>query len=179
MFEYGYIHVDPVIGSFKSRLALDELHQANRMRARSGAEIIDKYPKWEGFREFIKDYPAARDPFLHEARVHIRSRDVNLISAHEAENASDAGRLFTFAFREHQILALYFGDLYAASSYRWSAEQEMQVKARIIDGLTRQSRVSQHLITTYTKKQALWFFGILVLVLLTAAHLAGRKVHST
>ena len=175
MFEYGHLYVDPMFGSFKSRLTPAEFRKANETRAQSGAKIIDRYPKWEGFRDFIKKYPAFKDPFLHEARVHIRSRDVNLNLARKAETGLEADRLFTFAYREHQILERYFGDLYTASHYPWTPEEERRIKAQIIDGLTRQSKVSQHLITTYSLREAVSFFLVLVLGLLTAAYIAGRK----
>ena len=174
MFEYGHLHVDPEVGSFKSRLTVEELRQANRQRADTGARIIDRYPGAEGFREFIKAYPASRDPFVHEARVHIRSRDANLDMAQNALFPGRARWRYTFAFREHQILKTYFGGLYAASRYPWHAGQEREIEANIVDGLTRRSLVSQHLVTAYTLNQAVWFFCLLVPALLVVAYGAGR-----
>ena len=69
----------------------------------------------------------------------------------------------------------FFADLYAASRYSWSVEQEAEVRDKVVPGLTRQSKVSQHLITTYTPWEAAGFFGLLVSALLLGAYAAGRS----
>ncbi len=174
MFEYGHLHVDPRLGSFKSRLSLSELQEANQTLAESSARIIDLHLTGTEIDDFIRAYPAIKYPFSHEAWVHFRSRDINLNLARGSKFREPARKRYTFAYREHQILKTYFGNLYNASIYSWSAEKEEEIKAEVIAGLTRQSKVSQHLITAYTLTQAMWFFCLLVLALLFAAHVAGQ-----
>lgn len=174
MIEYGYRYDDPEIGTFQSRLTPAELAQANQTRAQSGAEIIDQFKGRDAYLEFLKIHTGAKDAFLHEARAHIFSRDVNLVLAERAFDLEESRMRYTYAFRQHQILERYFGPLYAASSYRWPEEVLVQVEANVVDGLTRKSLVSLHLVTSFTRVQALWFFSFLVLGLLTAAFVASR-----
>lgn len=169
MFEYGHLHFDPSVGSFKSRLTVAELREASRTSSEANVLIIDRYTGPEGFREFVTAYPAARHPFMHEAWVHIQSRDANLSMARDAGSPETARRRYTYAFREHQILEDYYGGLYAASRYPWTDAQRREIEARIMDGLTRRSLVSQHLVTAYSQNQAIWFFCLLIPALFLAA----------
>jgi hypothetical protein len=82
--------------------------------------------------------------------------------ARSAGSPETARRRYTYAFREHQILEDYYGGLYTASRYPWTDAQRREIEARIMDGLTRRSLVSQHLVTSYSHRQAIWFFGLLI-----------------
>lgn len=175
MVEYGYRHYDPIAGSFKSRLTIDGLSARDRTGAQDVAGILDRFSERDRYGEFLDAYPAYKYPFLHEARVHIFSRDTNLGLAERATDPGDRGRRYTFALRENQILETYFRDTVRASSFHWSAEIRERVEAASIDGLTRQSLVSGHLITAYTARQAFIFLSLLTIGLAVAAWYVGRQ----
>lgn len=177
MFEYGHRYADPEIGVFRSRLSREELAETDASRAQSGARILDAYQGRERYGEFLKTYTALKDPFLHEVRVHLFSRDANLSLAERAADTDtdESRRRYTFAYRQHQILERYFGRIYAASSYPWPADLMAKVEDEVISGLTRESKVSAHLVTSYSKRQAAAFFGALVAGFLMAAWYFGRR----
>ena len=174
MVEYGHLHRDPAYGSFKSRLSAAELEAADQARGAGNARILDAYAGAEGFYAFLAEYPGHTHPALHEAMVHIRSRDVNLALARRATDPEEAGQRYTFAHLEHLILARYFPVLYAATRQGWTGEEAAEIAARAVPGLTRQSLVSRHLITVYGQRQAVWVLGLLA-VLLTAAGVLMRR----
>lgn len=175
MFEFAYRYEDPETGPFRSRLTLEELKVANQTRAQSGARILDQFQGREKYRDFLKIYTAAKDPFLHEARAHLFSRDANLELGETVVDVDVSRQAYTYAYREHQILQKYFGELYSASSSQWPVELKKKVEGNLISGLTRESLVGRGLLTTYTQRQALLFFSFLVIALLVSARHLGRR----
>ena len=114
------------------------------------------------------------DPFLHEARVHLFSRDVNLERARKAE-ADDKPRLFAAAYGENRILEAYFGELLRASSYAWPAELEAEVRASAHTDEAFESKSGRSLVTAYSQQQVFWVFLSLVVGLLLLGRYFGRR----
>jgi hypothetical protein len=175
MVEYGYRHGDAESGSFKSRLTVEELRAASRDRAEEGARILDRYGAREDYPEFLAIYSPLADPFLHEARVHLFRRDVNLARAFESDDARTQGRLFATAYWENRILEEYFGELLHASSYRWSEDLKTEVRDRADTSRAYDSWVSQHLIVAVSPAQLAIAFSGAVLALVALGVIAGRR----
>ncbi len=115
------------------------------------------------------------DPFLHEARVHLYSRNVNLERARDAGPGETQRLQFTSAYRENRILEGYFGELVRASSYAWPAGFEAEIRKNIQTDTIYESKVSQYLITAYSQQQVFWFFLGAVIALLSMGGYLGRR----
>ena len=175
MVEYGFLLGDAASGIFRSRLSVEDLRRSARDRALAGGQVLDQYRDRELFDEFLKTYTPMNDPFLHEAGVHLYNRDVYLQRARDATEDDLRRRQFTSAYGENRILEDYFGELLGASSARWSAALEAEVKGKIDNNQIFESWVSRHLITAYTRQQAFWFFLCAVVGLLSLSRFFGRQ----
>jgi len=175
MVEYGYLHGDARTGMFRSRMTAKELRRLARDRAGEGARILDRYRDREQYLEFLDIYTPVTDPFLHEARVHLFSRDVNLEWARSTEPGDRRSLQFTNAYWENRILEDYFGELLHASSYPWPAGLEAEIRKNIQTERTYDSLQSRYLITAYSQRQVFWFFLGAVLMLLLLGGYFGRR----
>ena len=102
MVEYGYLHHDPEIGTFKSRFSREQFMQLDRERGEEVAPILDRDISDEGYGVFLKVYSVLRDPYVHEAGVHLFRRNRYLERAiAEEENRSPHSAV---AQKENQIL---------------------------------------------------------------------------
>jgi VanZ family protein len=152
MLEYGYLYKDPEIGTFRSRFSPEELKQADGIRAREAAKIIDRYRDRGGYWAFLSLYTPATDPFLHEVRVHLWRRDYYYQNALKNENDQDINvKDITIAFRENQILEKYFSETLSHSSYKWTEEMSVWAQKKHIPDLKYDSPVSGNLITRFTE----------------------------
>ena len=173
MFQYGYLHGDAATGLFRSRLTVEELRRLARDRDEEGARILDRYRDREQYLEFLDIYTPVTDPFLHEARVHLFSRDVNLERARDAEE-DDRRPLFAIAYLENRILEDYFGELLRASSYAWPAGLKVEIRGNVQTDRTYESRSGRSLITAHSRQQVFWFFLSAVIGLLLLGGYFGR-----
>jgi VanZ family protein len=158
MLEYGYLHIDPDIGSLRSRFSLSELRQSDRKRAKEAAEILDRYQNRDEYKEFLKIYTPLSDPFVHEARVHLFRRDryFNMAKSYK-ENQEVYSTYLTIAFRENQIMEKFFRNTLHNSAYVWSAEKLALAKKYLMHDKEFESWVSKSLITRISKGQLVLF----------------------
>jgi hypothetical protein len=164
MMEYGYLYKDPEIGTFRSRLSPEQLKQADGIRAREAAKIIDRYRDREGYRAFLKLYTPVNDPFLHEVRVHLWRRDYYYQNALKNENDQDINvKDITIAFRENQILEKYYSQTLSHSSYKWTEEMSVWARNKHIPDLEYDSAVSKYLVTRFTE----FHLGCFIFTLIT------------
>ncbi len=175
MVEYGYLHGDAATALFRSRFTADELRRQARDRAEEGAAILGRYRDQAQYGEFLGIYTPVTDPFLHEAKVHLYSRDINLEWARSNAQADERRRLFTKAYRANRILEDYFGELVHASGYAWPAELEAEIREKVDSDWVYNSKVSQDLITTFSRRQVFWFFLGAVIGLLLLGSWFGRR----
>ncbi len=176
MTEYGYLHGDATTGLFRSRLDAGELRRLARDRAEEGGRILERYRNREQYLEFLGIYTPVTDPFLHEARVHLFRRDTYLDRARRAEEDGERREKLAVAYWENRILENYFGELLHASSYKWPAALEAEIKANVRTGQIYESRVSHRLITVYSWWQVFWFFlGAVVGLLFLGAYFGKRE----
>ena len=180
MFEYGYLYDDPEAGIFRSRLSPSELARTDRERGREVARILDAYPN-DLYDEFLNTYTPVNDPFTHEARVHIFSRDRRAEQAHDPsvsplDHATAAAR----AYRENRILERFFPETLRHSSYVLAPEEIAYLDAnrwpeerlRAKDG---HSWVSRHLVTDFTESQIMTALAVIVVGLLAIDRLVGAR----
>ena len=164
MTEYGYLYQDPDIGTFRSRLLPEELERDDRQRAARAAAILNIYKPESAYEDFLSIYTPVNDPFLHEARVHLFSRDKNLFRALELEdNSDDYSRKLTTAFRENQILEKYFTNTLGASDYIWPPGSLALAEKHLMHDEPFESWVSRHLITAVSEFHMLVFFASVIL----------------
>ncbi len=176
MVEYGYLHDAAPRVLFRSRLTIEALRRLARDRALEGARVLDLYRPPERFSDFLEAYTPMNDPFLHEAGVRLYSRDIYLQRARDATDDDWRHRQFTSAYWENRILESYFGGLLRASSARWPNALEVEITEKIDTEGEFESWVSRHLITAFTRQQALWFFVCAVVGLLLLARFFGSWV---
>lgn len=165
MVEYGYRYEDPDIGIFRSRLTPEDLQRADRHRAIEAAAILDRYSERSDYSAFLRRYTPVSDPFVHEARVHLFSRDVNFERAMEKKAQSEhfAGN-FSKAYRQNRILEKYFAHTLGASDHVWPVEKKTMARRYLREDEVFESFVSRHLITRISETQMITLFGVLILV---------------
>lgn len=153
-----------IIGTFRSRLSPDELRNADLERATEAAAILNIYRDRSGYKDFLSIYTPVNDPFLHEARVHLFSRDTNLSRAIEiGQNSDYYALLLTTAYRENQIMEKYFPNTLRSSDYVWHPGKLATAEKYLLQDKFFKSWVSRHLITSVTEAQVGLFFALLVL----------------
>ena len=175
MIEYGDLHGDDIKGRFRSLLAITELRRQDAGRAIEGGLILQQYRDRDKYGEFLAIYTPLKDPFLHEAQVHIYSRDINLERARNATDKTLQKWQFTSAHWENLILEDYFGQLLSAADNRWPDDLKTEIAGKIDNQRIFKSFVSRHLITAFTQAQVLWGFLFVVLGLLMLARHLGRN----
>lgn len=148
MAEYGHLYREPEIGVFRSRFDPAELDRLDRERGAEVGALLDRYPD-HLYGEFLGRHTPVTDPFAHEARVHLWSRDRNLDQA-LASSDPVAG---TAAWRENRILETSFGRTLAHSRGVWDEARRGAAAALHDPGLPFESRVAEHLITALSEGQ--------------------------
>ena len=176
MAEYGFRHDHPEIGSFYSRLTLEELAREDRERAEEVAAILDAYHDHLRYPDFLTDHPASREPFLNEARVHLFRRDRYTWEARQSVGEGEVDReLATIAWREHLVLGHFFPKTLGSSSYRLSRDTRTFLRRHALPEMTYKSAVGQHLITRLSEPQLLTLMVILLVGLVGVDRYLGRR----
>ena len=179
MFEYGYLYEDPEAGIFRSRLPPDALSRADRERGVEVGRILDAYPE-ERYKEFLNTYTPVSDPFAHEARVHLYSRDKRRQLMQEPELTSlDFATHAKHAYREHMILERFFPNTLAHSGADLAQEEVARLdEARWPEARLRakdaESWVSGHLVTRYSEGQVMLVLLLALLGCVAVDVAAGR-----
>ena len=173
MVEYGYYHTDPAIGGFRSRFTLDELEELDERRGAALAIAFDAYISDEKFGEFQEIYSVPRDPYIHEAGIHLfrRNRYLEVSMTQEVRRNLH----YNIALRENQILERYFPTGLSESSHVWSDATRAHVEAHTEKMPNYESRVSRDLITRVSEQQILSGFGTAAVVLLALGIYLRRK----
>jgi len=154
MLEYGYLHKDPEIGMFRSRFTLEQLRRIDSLRALEAAKIIDQFQNRDSYRKFLEKYTPISDPFLHEMRVHLFSRNINLqISRESGNDKKKYTKYITRAYRENQILEKYFSKTLKHSSFFWNDTLTSKIKKDISSQNVYESATAEDLITRINEAQ--------------------------
>jgi hypothetical protein len=175
ILEYGYLYHHRDTGFFRSRLTFEELRLNDRTRGKEAAEILDRYQDRKRYLEFLKIYTPVRDPFVHEARVHLFSRDVHFSEATKCkDDPENYAKHLTIAFRENRIMERHFSNTLQNSGYVWSADQRALARGHLVVDLPRQSGVSRYLVTRVREAHLVLFFASLLVVLAIPHWYLGR-----
>jgi len=175
MQEYGHLYRDPDIGLFRSRLSPVELRRADQERAVEAAGILDRFRNRSQYHEFLTLYTPVTDPFLHEARVHLFSRDYHLAES-KRRLADPARRALssTTAIRENQIMEKYFPRTLGLSTYVRSPDDLAQARRHLLADQVYESDVSSHLVTSLSEAQVDSGLALLLLALALVHRRLGR-----
>ena len=166
MAEYGYAHEVPVAGRFKSRYTSDRLRQLDRDRSEAVAAVLRNVTAGDDLRHVLRRHSVVTDPFTNEFVRHLRSRDYLLAVARKTKDPRKRGRRYAGASYENAILEQHFGLTLGAAGRVWPLETKEEAERSGNRALPYSSPVKWHVITRYTLGQAMWFFGVGVLVLI-------------
>ncbi len=176
MIEYGHRYDDPETGLFRSRLSAKELKQVDAANAKEAAAIIDKYSKREQYGAFLKLYTPITDPFLHELRVHLYSRNINIKIANENKvDLKTYTKYMTRAYYENNILEKYFTQTLKQSQSFWDRDYFKLLKQDIDLNIPYESKTSQHLITQISEIWLQCIFSVLIMGLIYFSVTLSRR----
>lgn len=176
MAEYGYLYVDPAIGTFRSRFSPTKLREIDANRGTEAARILDRFRGDETvYWDFLQKYTPVNDPFVHEARVHLFRRDRYLTKSEKFPHDKKTHRYYlTVAFRENAIMEKYFSSTLHYSAYNLRGEQVTFLKENQLSDLEYESPVGQALFTRIREWQLVGALGLAMLGLTVANHFYGR-----
>lgn len=168
MSEYGYLYLDPQIGTFKSRLPPEELARQDRERYEQVIATLNTTKQKEQYHRFIRQTPAHLDPITVESRVHLFRRDYY---AQQPDNPKYA----TIAWYENLIMENYFPHVMSNSDYSWSSDTRDRYKQTANLNGSYHSAVNRKLIAVVSQTTLSMVLGCLILLSLFTAHRIGRR----
>jgi hypothetical protein len=168
MNQFNLKHKDPEIGTFYSRLTINELLSIDRRSAKDYGQVLHEW-KDKNYAEYLRAHPGILVPMLYEIRVHIFRRDKRYERAIQAKDKKQKKQNFFIAFKENQILEKYFGHTMKESPYAWSEETTARVEAQIDKKNPYKSPVSASFFSPKSEKQ-MWIVIFIFLTLLFAAN---------
>ncbi len=174
MAEYGHRHTVPGLGSFRSRLTLEELQGQDESRAGEVADAIDAYRHRYG--EFLDTWPVSEDPFTYEARVHLHARDRNLAKAREQDwSGAAALEQLTVAWFENRLMEELFSNTLERSSYRWNPQPRRRFENAHDPDHPFRSAVGSHLITLASERTIRFTLLVVAAVMIVTDLRLGRR----
>ena len=173
MIDYGYRYHDPEIGVFQSRFSHEQLEKRDQERGVEVAQILDQYIGGEGYGAFQKMYSVPRDPYAHEAGVHLfrRNRYIERVLSEETKQ----GAFYHVALRENQILEKYFPTAIKNSSHNWTSEFRTNVNNHALKDQEYVSYVSWDLVTRFSEGQIVFAFTAAIAAFLFLGTYVGRR----
>ncbi|UCC38790.1 MAG: VanZ family protein [Candidatus Aminicenantes bacterium] len=154
MSEFGYKHKDPDIGVFYSRFSPKSIKKIDNLRGHLCAQILNKSVN-KNYQQFIREYSATTDPFMHELRVHIYRRDALFNKGKSTSNLNKKKNSYFIAYKENLILEKYFSKSIENSVYRWNKDTLREIEVLIDKSKHYESPVSANVFTTFSEK-AMW-----------------------
>lgn len=165
MSEYGYRHEIPDLGRFYSRFRLEDLARLDARRGEEAGQVLRHYTSENTYSNFLLRYTPATDPFVHEAMVHLFRRNVYAGVMWKYRDDPDLYRMHaTVAYRENQILEMFFPATLEAAGHRWPPERRDAMRSNVNVDRRYRSPVSKHLITKFSERE-IWHIiaGLLAL----------------
>jgi VanZ family protein len=157
MYEFTQRHADPEIGTFYSRLSIDDLEKEDSERSEHWGKILKEWRE-KDYGLFLREHHPLLHPFLYEMRIHIFRRDRKAAEAAKAKDEESRREGLFIAFKENQILEKYFGRTLEKSTYQWSPGNKAEIAASIDPAKPYRSPVSAG--PFQIKEKTLWL-GIL------------------
>lgn len=129
MSDYGYIHKDPEIGTFYSRLTLEQLKEIDLINGESYAKNLPQDINSKAARkELVETYKPYTHPFLYEFLLHLFRRNTSLDKLEDTNVPFEKIRRSNIAFRENLLVEKYFSNTLKHSMYAWSDEEVEELK---------------------------------------------------
>jgi len=169
MTEYGYLYEDEEIGVFKSRFSPEQLAEIDKKRGFEVAEIMHEKRWTQEYGDFLREYSPATDPYVHEIRVHVHSRDHYLqqrVTKRKEGDVKEFKRYTLVGYSEERILRKYF-PTFMKHYYlqKISPEWMNDMSKELPEDRSYRSRVSQSLVTSYNLRQVTaGYFVLMALV---------------
>ena len=174
MAEYGHLHAEPGLGTFASRLTLEELRYEDEGRAAEVAGLVDAYRHRYG--KFLDTWPVSDDPFTYEVRVHLFARDRNLAKAREQDfTGVVALEQLTVAWYENRLMEEFLGNTLEQSSYPWNPQLRERIDALQVTDTDFRSAAGSHLITIASERTLRLVLLMLVAAIIVADLRMGRQ----
>ncbi len=177
MLEYGSLLTLPDGTRFRSRFAAEELAAIDAGRAAEAGARLASGSSEAAYADFLAHYTVTRDPFLHEARVHLFRRDRYLLTAdRHLDDPPWRARDLAVALAEDAILEAAYGRTLEAAGLRLDPNNRAEWRA-LVDPNTPayESPVSRHLVTDRSEWQVLAAPGIVTLSGLVGLFVFGRS----
>ncbi len=129
MSDYGYIHKDPEIGTFYSRLTLEQLKKIDLTNGESyGRNLPQDISSEMIHKELIEIYNPYTNPFLYEFLIHLFRRNTSLDKLEDINVPFEKIRRSNITFRENLLVEKYFSNTLKHSMYAWSDEEVEELK---------------------------------------------------
>lgn len=165
MSEYGWRHEDADQLRFYSRFDREDLHWIDQRRGAEVGAIIEQYKAPTAYKTFLTRYTPGRDPFAHEAMVHLFRRNHYFDVLPKYRFDPSAYRFHAnVAYRENQILERYYSNTLAHTSFQWTPELDEALKANAQLDHRYTSEVGSNLIHRFTERE-IWLIILGVLLL--------------
>lgn len=175
--EYGYKHKDPGIGTFYSRLTLEELREIDLTSGKSyGRNLPQDISSEMIHKELIEIYNPYTNPFLYEFLIHLFRRNTSLNKLEDTNVPFEKIRRSNIAFRENLLVEKYFSNTLKHSMYAWSDEEveELQETASLWKG-DYKSTVGR-ILTLFSLKWILAVIFITLVIVWVSAEFWKRRL---
>jgi len=174
MAEYGHLHIVPGLGSFKSRLTLEEIQDEDEGRATEVAGLIGANLRQYGV--FLDTWPVRKDPFTYEAVVHFFARNRNLGKSRERDfTGAAAVEQLTIAWSENRLLEEFVGNTLESSSLQWNPRLRQRVESAHDPDFLFRSAAGSHLITFASERTIRFTLLVLAAVMIVTDLRLGRR----
>jgi hypothetical protein len=165
MTEYGYKHKDPEIGTFYSRLTVEEINETDFNYGESYGRAI--------LNEDVIDMSAPyADIFIYEFHIHASRRNVEF---KEFRRAGSRDSRVT-ALKENQILEKYFGKILKHSDQSWPSHYIDELGNS--DSIRSEAYSSEtgRLIATFSLMEVRALIFITLVAVIVAAHIWKKRL---
>jgi len=170
MMEYGERYEVEGIGVFRSRLTLETLEERDRER---GPAVGRAVATDDGsYAQYLERHPVQRDPYAHEFRVHLFSRDHHVRALRESPEGGGRSRRMLVAVREDRILRRYFPEAYRAAGAALDPSFRREIEGHVAETASYDSNVSGGLVTRVKE----WQLVLAFLAGFVAIFVGGRRL---
>ena len=172
MMAYGERYDVEGIGVFRSRLTLETLAKRDRERGPAVGRAVATGAG--SYAQYLERHPAQRDPYAHEFRVHLFSRDHHVRALRESSEGALRSRRMLVAVREDRILRRYFPEAYRAAGASLDPDFLREIEGQVAETAPYDSKVSGELVTRVKE----WQLVLAFLAGFVALFVGGRRLRA-
>jgi VanZ family protein len=177
MVEFGYKHKYPEIGTFYSRLSLEELREIDLNNGEAYGKIVRKdINSEETYQELIKTYTPYTNPFLYEFLIHVLRRNNKFEELMEKDNSDVIIKISNTAYRENLLIEKYFTNILKHSELGWSDEKIKDLQKTA--SLWEENYISKTgiIISSFSMKTAWLLITVILVIVWTSGALWKRRI---